>query len=90
MINRGTIMYIIRKCYFWDEDFIRICEWVADDFDAAYSFIKKVCPNSEIKELKDGFFVEYEGLYGDNLSTAELVTYRLYFSEVQNVNEIDQ
>lgn len=83
-------MYIIRKCYFWDEEFVRVCEWVADDFDAAYSFIKMICPNSEIKESQNGFYVEYEGLMGNNLSTAELVTYRLYFNEVQNVNEINQ
>lgn len=83
-------MYIIRKCYFWDESFNRICEWVADDFDAAYKFIKSICPNSEIKEFNDGFYVEYEGLYGKNLATAELVTYRIFFSEVQNVNEIEQ
>lgn len=82
-------MYLIRKCYFWDDGFIPVSEWVADDFDSAYKFARSISPNSEIKEDREGFYLEYEGLCGAQLSEAELVTFKLCFYEVQNVNEID-
>jgi len=82
--------YIIRKCYLWDNHVpMRINEVLADDFDSEYRYVKKQCPHNDIKETNDGFMLTYEGLYGEPLSEATLVTFIIYIHTIQNIKELD-
>ncbi len=82
--------YIIRKCYIWDNAIpMRVSELYADTFDDAYQYVKAQCPHADIKETNDGFMVSYEGLYGEPISDATLVTFVIFIHPIKNVKELD-
>lgn len=83
-------MWMVKKiALLKNGDKVTCSELLADDFDQAYKYIKRISPSIALKDENIGFSAEYEGLFGaGSLSDADMCIYKYHIYELKTVESM--